>query len=138
MSAAIPDEDTRRIAELEDDIAAIRKERVTANETLRATRMFAEKEDGFATEAEEQKLEAILNAQYGQLAALDSEVSLTAAEIQVKATEATAMRDAQSQADAEARGVLARQEAKKISNTFKPTSVRRPRAFAVGSRRSAP
>jgi hypothetical protein len=53
--ASIPDEDTRRISELEEDIAAIRKERVTANETLRATRMFAEKEDGFTTEAEEQK-----------------------------------------------------------------------------------
>ncbi len=53
--ASIPDEDTRRISELEDDIAARRKERVTANETLRATRMFAEKEDGFTTEAEEQK-----------------------------------------------------------------------------------
>jgi type IV secretion system protein TrbJ len=72
------------------------------------------------TEAEEKKLEAILNAQYSQLAALDSEVSLTATEIQVKSAEATAMRDAQSQADAEARGVLARQEAKKISSTFKP------------------
>lgn len=53
--ASIPDEDTRRISELEDDIAAIRKERVTANETLRATQMFAEKEDGFTTEAQEQK-----------------------------------------------------------------------------------
>lgn len=53
--ASIPDEDTRRIAELEDDIAAIRKERVTANETLRATQMFAEKEDGFTTEAQEQR-----------------------------------------------------------------------------------
>jgi hypothetical protein len=53
--ASIPDEDTRRISELEDDIAGIRKERVTANETLRATQMFAEKEDGFTTEAQEQK-----------------------------------------------------------------------------------
>ena len=53
--ASIPDEDTRRISELEDDIAAIRKERVTANETLRATQLFTEKEDGFTTEAEEQK-----------------------------------------------------------------------------------
>lgn len=52
---SIPDEDTRRISELEDDIAAIRKERVTANETLRATQMFADKEDGFTTEAQEQK-----------------------------------------------------------------------------------
>ena len=53
--ARIPNEDTRRIAELEDEIVAIRKERVTANETLRATQLYAEKEDGFATEAGEQK-----------------------------------------------------------------------------------
>ncbi|MEW6670103.1 MAG: DUF3732 domain-containing protein [Thermodesulfobacteriota bacterium] len=51
----IPDEDTRRIAELEDEITAIRKERVATNETLRATRLFAQKEDGFTTEAQEQK-----------------------------------------------------------------------------------
>lgn len=53
--ASIPDEDTRRISELEDEIAAIRKERMSINETLRATQMFAEKEDGFTTEAHEQK-----------------------------------------------------------------------------------
>lgn len=53
--ARIPDEDTRRIAELEDEIALIRRNRVAANETLRATQMFAEKEDGFTTEAQEQK-----------------------------------------------------------------------------------
>jgi hypothetical protein len=53
--APIPDEDTRRIAGLEDEIAAIRKERAATNETLRATRLFAEKEDGFTTEAQEQK-----------------------------------------------------------------------------------
>lgn len=53
--APIPDEDTRRIAELEDEIAIIRKERAVANETLRATRLFAQKENGFTTEAQEQK-----------------------------------------------------------------------------------
>jgi len=53
--APVPDEETRRISELEDDIAAIRKERVAVNETLRATQLFAEKEDGFKTEAQEQK-----------------------------------------------------------------------------------
>lgn len=51
----IPDEDTRRIAELEDEIATIRKERVATNETLRATQLFAQREDGFTTEAQEQK-----------------------------------------------------------------------------------
>ena len=53
--AAIPEEDTRKIASLEDEITALRKERSTANETLRATRLFTEREDGFTTEAEEQK-----------------------------------------------------------------------------------
>lgn len=51
----IPDEDTRRISELEDEITALRKKRSAANETLRATQLFAEKEDGFTTEAQEQK-----------------------------------------------------------------------------------
>lgn len=53
--AAVPEEDTRRIAQLEDEIAAIRKEKSATNETLLATRLFAEKEDGFTTEAQEQK-----------------------------------------------------------------------------------
>jgi hypothetical protein len=53
--APIPDEDTRRIAELEDEIAIIRKKRAVANETLRATRLFAQKENGFTAEAQEQK-----------------------------------------------------------------------------------
>jgi len=53
--ASIPDEETRRIYELEDEIAKLRKERAAANETLRATQLFAEKEDGFTTEAQEQK-----------------------------------------------------------------------------------
>jgi type IV secretion system protein TrbJ len=72
------------------------------------------------TEAAEKKLEAILNAQYSQLAALDSEVALSAAEIQVRAAERVAMSDAQSEADAEARRKLAQEEAKKVGKTFKP------------------
>jgi hypothetical protein len=53
--AAVPEEDMRRIAGLEDEIATIRKERAAANETLRATLLFAEKEVGFTNEAQEQK-----------------------------------------------------------------------------------
>lgn len=53
--ASIPDEDTRQIGELEDEIAAIRRQRAMTQETLRATQMFAEKEKGFAEEAKEQK-----------------------------------------------------------------------------------
>lgn len=59
--ASIPDEDTKRIGELEDEIAAIRRQRSITQETLRATQMFAEKEEGFAHEAKEQisRLESI-------------------------------------------------------------------------------
>lgn len=59
--APVPDEDTRRISELEDEIAVIRKERTTANESLRAAQLFVEKENGFTTEAKEQmsRLESI-------------------------------------------------------------------------------
>lgn len=72
------------------------------------------------TEAEQKKLAAVLNAQYGQLAAVDSEVALSAAEVQVKAAESTAMNKAQGEADAEVRRRLAQQEVKKLSTTFKP------------------
>lgn len=72
------------------------------------------------TEAEEKKLETILNAQYSQLAALDSEVALSAAEIQVRTAERVAMNDAQDEADAEARRKLAQEEAKKVTSTFTP------------------
>lgn len=72
------------------------------------------------TVAEEQKLEAILNAQYSQLAALDSEVVLSAAEIQVKEAEAAAMQNALDKAEAEARARLVQQEAEKVRETFKP------------------
>lgn len=51
----IPDEDTAKIAELEDEILALRRRRSESAETLRATRLFTEKEDGFTTEANEQK-----------------------------------------------------------------------------------
>jgi len=72
------------------------------------------------TEAEQQKLQALLNAQYGELASADAEVGLSAAQVQVKAAEATAMNSAQSEAEAEARRRLAQQEARKVSSTFKP------------------
>lgn len=52
---SVPEEDMRRIAGLEDEIAAIRKERAATSETLRATHLFAEKEVGFTNEAQEQK-----------------------------------------------------------------------------------
>lgn len=72
------------------------------------------------TDAEEQKLHAVLQAQYSELATLDSEVAMSAAEIQVQAAESSAMTNAQSQADAESRRTLAQQEAQKIGTVFKP------------------
>lgn len=72
------------------------------------------------TEAEEQKLKAVLDAQYDQLAAIDSEVTLSAAEIQVRAAESAAMVNAQNEADAETRRKLAQQEASRVTTTFTP------------------
>ncbi len=72
------------------------------------------------TDAEEKKLSAVLQAQYSELAALDSEVRLSADEIQVRSAEATAMADAQREADAETRRTLAQQEAEKLTTAFKP------------------
>lgn len=53
--APIPDEDSHRIATLEDEISELRKERSSLNESLRATKWFAEREDGFTDEAREQR-----------------------------------------------------------------------------------
>lgn len=72
------------------------------------------------TEAEGAKLKAILDAQYGQLAALDSEVALSAAEIQVRAAESAAMNEARAEADAETRRRLTQQEAEKVTEAFQP------------------
>ena len=65
-------------------------------------------------------MQSVLSAQYGQLSAVDAEVALSAAEVQVKAAEATAMNNAQGEADAEARRHLAQQEVRKLSAAFKP------------------
>jgi hypothetical protein len=54
------------------------------------------------------------------LAALDDEVALSSAEVQVKEAEAQAMSTAQNKAETEARRKLSRQEADKVSTAFKP------------------
>lgn len=72
------------------------------------------------TEAEQQKLQAVLDAQYGQLAAVDAEVALSAAEVQVKTAEANAMSEARMDADAETRRHLAQQEVRKLRTAFVP------------------
>lgn len=104
-----------------DEFKTVQSDVYTRREDLkRAIASTSEALQAATTEAEEQKLQAVLNAQYGQLSAVDSEVALSAAQVQVKAAEATAMNNAQSDAEAEARRRLAQQEVKKLSTTFKP------------------
>ncbi len=52
---------------------------------------------------------------------MDAEISLSAAEVQVKAAEAVAMNNAQEQAEAESRQKLLQQEVRKISSTYQPS-----------------
>lgn len=104
-----------------DEFKEVQADVYTRREQLkRAIAQTSEALQAAETEAEEKKLEAILNAQYSQLAALDSEVSLSAAEIQVRAAENVAMTEARGEADAETRSKLARAEAEKVARTFVP------------------
>lgn len=104
-----------------DEFKTVQSDVYTRREDLkRAIASTSEALQAATTEAEEQKLQAVLNAQYGQLSAVDTEVALSAAQVQVKAAEATAMNNAQSDAEAEARRRLAQQEVKKLSTTFTP------------------
>ncbi len=104
-----------------DEFKAVQSDVYTRREDLkRAIAQTSEALRTAETEAEQKKLEAVLNAQYGQLTAVDAEVALSAAQVQVKAAESTAMTNAQTEADAEARRRLAQQEARKLSATFTP------------------
>jgi P-type conjugative transfer protein TrbJ len=104
-----------------DEFKAVQSDVYTRRENLKAAiASTSEALQAATTEAEEQKLQAVLNAQYGQLSAVDAEVALSAAQVQVKAAETTAMNNAQDDADSEARRRLAQQEVKKLSTTFTP------------------
>lgn len=104
-----------------DEFKAVQSDVYARREDLkRAIAQTSEALRAAETEAEQKKLEAVLNAQYGQLTAVDAEVAMSAAQVQVKAAESTAMTNAQTEADAEARRRLAQQEARKLSTTFKP------------------
>ncbi len=104
-----------------DEFKEVQADVYTRREQLRrAIAQTSEALQAAETEAEEKKLEAILNAQYSQLAALDSEVVLSAAEVQVRVAEASVMANAQSRADAEARRKLAQREAERIRDAFQP------------------
>ena len=105
-----------------DEFKAVQSDVLTRREELkRAIARTSEALQAANTEAEQQKLDSVLKAQYGQLAAIDSEVTLSAAEVQVKAAEANAMNTAQNEAKAEERRKLAQKEATKVSTAFKPS-----------------
>lgn len=109
------------ITETVDEFKTVQTDVYARRESLkRAIAATSEAMQAAETEAEQQKLAAVLQAQYGQLASVDSEVALSAAQVQVKAAESTAMGNAQSEAEAEARRRLAQNEASKITSTFKP------------------
>lgn len=104
-----------------DEFKAVQSDVYTRREDLkRAIGLTSDALQAADTEAEQKKLASVLTAQYGQLSAVDAEVALSAAEVQVKVAESTAMSNAQSEADAEARRRLAQQEVTKLSTTFKP------------------
>jgi type IV secretion system protein TrbJ len=118
---AEPYQPAREITSKVDEFKEVQTDVYARREDLKkAIARTSEALQAAETEADETKLEAILNAQYNQLAALDSEVALSAAEIQVRAAEKVAMTDAQNEADAEARRKLAQEEAKKVTSTFIP------------------
>lgn len=104
-----------------DEFKTVQNDVYVRRENLK--RAIAETSDALRaaeTEAEQKKLSAVLSAQYAQLSSIDSEVALSAAQVQVKAAEATAMHAAENEANAEARRRLAQQEARKVTDTFKP------------------
>jgi hypothetical protein len=112
---------TQAIATTVDNFKEVQSDVYTRRAQLKqAIAQTSEALQAAATDAEEKKLQAVLGAQYSELASLDSEVGLSAAEIQVKAAESSAMSQAQNAADAEARQKLAQQEAQKISVSFRP------------------
>ncbi|MFT3783711.1 MAG: hypothetical protein QM790_16990 [Nibricoccus sp.] len=104
-----------------DDFKTVQSDVYTRRQDLkRGIALTSEAMQAATTEAEQQKLQAVLDAQYAQLSTVDSEVSLSAAEVKVKEAEATAMQNAQAEAEAETRRKLSQQEVDKISTTFTP------------------
>lgn len=109
------------VTETVDEFKSVQSDVYTRRENLkRAIAATSEAMQAADTTAEQQKLAAVLEAQYGQLAAIDSEVALSAAQVQVRAAESTAMSNAQNEAEAEARRRLSQQESAKVTRTFKP------------------
>jgi conjugal transfer/entry exclusion protein len=122
LREAEPYKRAHEVAAKVDNFKEVQSDVYTRRENLR--RAIAQTSEAVrlaTTDAEAKKQEAVLNAQYNQLASLDAEVALSAAEIQVKAAESVAMADAQSEADAEARKRISQQESRKLATAFKPS-----------------
>lgn len=112
---------SQSVTETVDEFKTVQTDVYARRENLkRAIAATSEAMQAADTEAEQQKLAAVLEAQYGQLAAVDSEVALSAAQVQVRAAESVAMGNAQSEAEVEARKKLAQQEAAKVTSVFRP------------------
>lgn len=109
------------VTETVDEFKSVQTDVYTRRENLkRAIAATSEAMQAAETTAEQQKLATVLEAQYGQLAAIDSEVALSAAQVQVRAAESTVMSNAQSEAEAEARRRLSQQESTKVTTAFQP------------------
>lgn len=104
-----------------DNFVAVQNDILTRRAELKeAIEVTTEAVRNAATVAEEQKQQAILEAQYDQLATLDSEIQISAAEIRAKVAEAEAMKKAQEKAEAETRSHTNQQEGDKVSKAYKP------------------
>lgn len=109
------------VTETVDEFKTVQTDVYTRRENLkRAIAATSDAMQAAETEAEQQKLASVLEAQYGQLAAVDSEVALSAAQVQVRAAESAAMGAAQSEAESEARRRLSQAESAKVTTTFQP------------------
>lgn len=109
------------VTETVDEFKTVQTDVYARRENLkRAIAATSDAMQAAETEAEQQKLASVLEAQYGQLAAVDSEVALSAAQVQVRAAESAAMGTAQSEAEAEARRRISQAESAKVTTTFQP------------------
>lgn len=104
-----------------DNFVAVQKDILTRRAELKkAIEVTTDAVRNAATVAEEQKQQAILEAQYDQLASLDSEIQISAAEIRAKVAEADAMKKAQDKAESETRSHMNQQEGDKVSKAYTP------------------
>ena len=104
-----------------DNFIEVQADVLTQRQSLRqAMAQTSDAVQAATTEAEEMKLEAVLDAQFRQLASLDSELGLSASEIQIKALQSAALETAEAKAEAESREKLAQAEVQKIKTTFTP------------------